>query len=98
MLFSLFCASISAKLNYVGVAFPEDSDVPSEVVTKAFKKAVMTAGLIYRARCKVRWETAAEKLKRKRLRRHFLKRLEKANEKFLRSYEEKFEIEYEGIP
>jgi hypothetical protein len=85
-------------LNYIGVSYEENSTVPSETVVKQFKKAVIGAGIIYKARTKVRWETAAEKRKRKHLRRDYLKKLEKENLRFQRTFEERFRIEYEGIP
>jgi ribosomal protein S21 len=72
------------------------SPVSGEMALKLFKKAVAGSKVIYKARAQQRWETLAEKLKRKRLQRDFMNKIERNNEAYVKRFESP--IEYAGVP
>lgn len=86
--------ALSAKESTVGVTFT--SPVSGDMALKLFKKAVASSKIVYKARAQQRWETAADKLKRKRLQRDFMNKIERNNEAYMKRFESP--IEYEGVP
>jgi ribosomal protein S21 len=85
---------LGAKESTVGVTFT--SPVSGDLALKAFKKAVAGSKVVYKARAQQRWETKAERLKRKRLQRDFMNKIERNNEAYMKRFESP--IEYDGVP